>query len=209
MIKTLDIQSMEKFISKLRVTSSGSLPKFIRSFDIFLPILRGDRQAIKRIAIELCEDKANEGVAYFEASYCPHLLADNDVGVSVEEVVRNVNEGFSEGYKKFGVKANSILCMLITKPEWCADVVRLCDTYRHLGVVGIGLAGNENEPLGKEYFDNMKVGKIYQPSISQSASCGPMPSGADGGIIQIVLRKIILLGLVPVRSGMRVQFPGT
>ncbi|XP_033098125.1 adenosine deaminase-like [Anneissia japonica] len=156
MIKTLDIQSMEEFISKLRVTGSGSLPKFVRSFDIFLPILRGDRQAIKRIAIELCEDKANEGVAYFEASYCPHLLADDDVGVSVEEVVRNVNEGFSEGYKKFGVKANSILCMLITKPEWCVDVVRLCDTYRHHGVVGIGLAGNENEPLDKEYFDNMK-----------------------------------------------------
>ncbi|XP_071943797.1 adenosine deaminase-like [Antedon mediterranea] len=148
-------KSKENFISELRVTGSGSLPKFIKTFDVFLPILSGHRKSIKRIALELCEDKAKEGVAYFEASYCPHLLADELRGVTAEEVVKNVNEAFFEGHNRFGVKANSILCMLIGKPEWCAEVVRLCQIYKHHGVVGIGLAGNELEPLQQEYFDGM------------------------------------------------------
>ncbi len=42
-------------------------------------ICRGDREAIKRIAYEFVETKAEEGVIYVEARYSPHLLANKGV----------------------------------------------------------------------------------------------------------------------------------
>lgn len=40
---------------------------------------RGDREAVRRIAYELVETKAKEGVAYVEIRYSPHLLANCSV----------------------------------------------------------------------------------------------------------------------------------
>lgn len=37
---------------------------------------RGDREAVRRIAYELVETKAKEGVIYVEIRYSPHLLAN-------------------------------------------------------------------------------------------------------------------------------------
>lgn len=37
---------------------------------------RGDREAVRRIAYELVETKAKEGVIYVEVRYSPHLLAN-------------------------------------------------------------------------------------------------------------------------------------
>lgn len=39
-------------------------------------ICRGDKDAIERVAYELCEDEAQHGVVYFEARYSPHLLCN-------------------------------------------------------------------------------------------------------------------------------------
>lgn len=46
---------------------------------IFLYLLRGDREAIKRVAYEFVEMKAKEGVVYVEVRYSPHFLANSKV----------------------------------------------------------------------------------------------------------------------------------
>jgi adenosine deaminase len=48
-------------------------PQFLSS------LLRGCREAIKRIAYEFVEMKAKEGVVYVEVRYSPHLLANSKV----------------------------------------------------------------------------------------------------------------------------------
>lgn len=42
-------------------------------------LLRGSREAVKRIAYEFVEMKAKEGVVYVEVRYSPHLLANSKV----------------------------------------------------------------------------------------------------------------------------------
>ncbi|XP_024895613.1 adenosine deaminase isoform X2 [Pteropus alecto] len=114
---------------------------------------RGCREAIKRIAYEFVEMKANEGVVYVEVRYSPHLLANSKVepiswhqaegDLTPDEVVALVCQGLQEGERDFGVKARSILCCMRHQPNWSLEVVELCKKYQQQTVVAIDLAGDE------------------------------------------------------------------
>lgn len=68
-----------------------------------------DPAALTRIAFEFCEDSARNGVAYFEARFCPHLVCNpKDVPeIKPEHMVQAVIDGFRSGEEKYGVKVNS------------------------------------------------------------------------------------------------------
>ncbi|XP_067096863.1 adenosine deaminase [Osmerus mordax] len=128
--------------------------EFLDKFEVYMPAIAGDREAIKRIAYEFVEDKAKEGVIYVEVRYSPHLLANSQVepiqwnqkqgDLSPDEVVRLVNQGLSEGEKAFNIKARSILCCMRHMPNWSMEVLELCKKYANEGVVAIDLAGDES-----------------------------------------------------------------
>uniref|UniRef100_A0A183FTQ0 adenosine deaminase n=1 Tax=Heligmosomoides polygyrus TaxID=6339 RepID=A0A183FTQ0_HELPZ len=65
-----------KTVEKLKKVTheSANLSKLLEAFDLFLPVVRGDKVAIERIAYEMCDDQAADGVVYFEGRYSPHLL---------------------------------------------------------------------------------------------------------------------------------------
>uniref|UniRef100_A0A1I7YPV6 adenosine deaminase n=1 Tax=Steinernema glaseri TaxID=37863 RepID=A0A1I7YPV6_9BILA len=74
-------------------------------------LLSGDKEAIERIAYELCEDQHNNGVIYFEARYSPHFLCNTvphhvSNGNGVEEklcprgVIEAVKRGLDRGQEK-------------------------------------------------------------------------------------------------------------
>uniref|UniRef100_A0A665TQH8 Adenosine deaminase n=1 Tax=Echeneis naucrates TaxID=173247 RepID=A0A665TQH8_ECHNA len=131
----------------------------------------GDREAIKRIAYEFVEDKAKEGVIYVEVRYSPHFLANTKVDpipwqqeegdLSPDEVVRLVNEGLRQGERAFNIKARSILCCMRHMPSWSMDIIELCKTYRHQGVVAIDLAGDES--LNCEAFPGHRM--AYEEAV--------------------------------------------
>ncbi|XP_037355164.1 adenosine deaminase [Talpa occidentalis] len=133
-----------------------SLPGFLAKFDYYMPAIAGCREAIKRIAYEFVEMKANEGVVYVEVRYSPHLLANSKVypipwgqqegDLTPSEVVALVNQGLQEGERDFRVKVRSILCCMRHQPDWSPEVVALCKKYREQGVVAIDLAGDETIP---------------------------------------------------------------
>jgi adenosine deaminase len=64
------------------------------TFIVFL--LRGDADAFQRVALEFCEDKAADGVAYVEARFNPHLVATPD-GCDAETALKAAIAGFKEG----------------------------------------------------------------------------------------------------------------
>ena len=71
----------------------------------FLFCFRGDLKAIKRIAIEFCQDVAANGVLYVEARFCPHLmLSETAPEVTPKHVVQTVLDGFKEAETKLGLK---------------------------------------------------------------------------------------------------------
>ncbi|XP_078092633.1 adenosine deaminase [Mustelus asterias] len=146
--------SVEELMSYVGYDEPCNLTQFLEKFNYYMPAIAGDREAVKRIAYELVQMKAREGVIYFEARYSPHLFANSNVtpipwnqipgDLSPDDVVHLINQGFKEGEKDFKIKARSILCCMRHMPEWSAEVVSLCKKYRNEGVVGIDLAGDES-----------------------------------------------------------------
>ncbi|XP_053310175.1 adenosine deaminase-like [Spea bombifrons] len=147
-------ESAESLMEKVVCKSPGSLTEFLSKFNIYMPAVAGDREAVKRIAYEFVEMKAKEGVIYAEVRYNPHLFANFNVDpipwgqkegdLSPEEVVNLVNEGLKEGERDFNIKVKSILCCLRHIPSWSLEVVELCKKYKNDTVVAIDLAGDES-----------------------------------------------------------------
>eukprot|EP00080_Pristionchus_pacificus_P005364 PDM65384.1 hypothetical protein PRIPAC_52326 [Pristionchus pacificus] len=86
-----------------------NLAAVLRAFEIFLPVVKDDFEAIERVAYELCEDQAKEGVIYFEGRYSPHRLLNDDSPHTAREVVEAVTRGLRRGKADFGVDSRQIL----------------------------------------------------------------------------------------------------
>ncbi|VDM98979.1 unnamed protein product [Thelazia callipaeda] len=79
MEKNIDIngaKTVEEIRDAVIAHQPANLSKMLSAFDLFIPLIAGDKDAIERIAFEVCEDEAKSGVIYFEARYSPHLLCN-------------------------------------------------------------------------------------------------------------------------------------
>uniref|UniRef100_A0A9J2PPI3 Adenosine deaminase n=1 Tax=Ascaris lumbricoides TaxID=6252 RepID=A0A9J2PPI3_ASCLU len=174
-----------------------TLSKMLIPFDIFLPLIAGDKDAIERIAYELCEDQSKQGVIYFEARYSPHLLcntANNHnstlPGRVFEKkgllyprgVVEAVKRGFDRGEATFGVKARSILCCICGYPDWNDEILELASTLASEGVVGIDVAGC-SRGADEQYEPNI-LG-VFQEAAKRGIH-RTMHAGESGGAKEVV-----------------------
>jgi adenosine deaminase len=156
--KKIDLKGAKSVedVRRLLVTHQpADLSKVLSAFDVFLPCIVGDKDAVERIAYELCEDQSNNGVVYFETRYSPHLLSNtaNHKVWGMDSVYREkgtldsagvvaaVKRGLDRGEKEFGVKARSILCCIRGYESWNDEVLELATTLKDLGVVAIDVAG--------------------------------------------------------------------
>lgn len=101
-------------------------------------------QDFRRVAYELCEDEATQGVRYAEVTFSPAFqalrLGDWDMPISA------ILEGFTQGEAEFGVKARLVLDHSRRRPmELAEQTLNLALRYRDRGVVGYGLGGPEAE----------------------------------------------------------------
>ncbi|XP_070600799.1 adenosine deaminase [Erythrolamprus reginae] len=150
----LPADTVEGLLNQISYDTPDCLTNFIRRFELYMPAIAGDREAIRRIAYEFVEMKAKEGVIYVEVRYSPHFLANCEVDpipwkqkkgdVTPDDVVSYVNQGLKEGEKDFNIKVKSILCCMRNYPKWSQDIVKLCKKYRDDTVVAIDLAGDES-----------------------------------------------------------------
>ncbi|MFI7365989.1 adenosine deaminase [Streptomyces sp. NPDC050149] len=123
---------------------SGSLERYLETFAHTCAVMQ-TREALVRVAAECAEDLAADGVVYAEVRYAPeqHLEA----GLSLEEVVEAVNEGFREGERRARKDGNRIrVGALLTAMRHAArslEIAELANRYREQGVVGFDIAGAE------------------------------------------------------------------
>ena len=73
---------------------SGSLERYLETFAHTCAVMQ-TREALRRVAAECVRDLAEDGVVYAEVRYAPEQHLEG--GLSLEEVVEAVNEGFREG----------------------------------------------------------------------------------------------------------------
>ena len=123
---------------------SGSLERYLETFTHTCAVMQ-TRDALFRVAAECAEDLAEDGVVYAEVRYAPeqHVAA----GLSLEEVVEAVNDGFREGERRARAGGHRIrIGALLTAMRHAAralEIAELANRYRDLGVVGFDIAGAE------------------------------------------------------------------
>jgi adenosine deaminase len=98
--------------------------------------------ALERIAYELAEDAAKDGVRYIEVRNAPVLNISE--GLSLGEAVEAPIRGLERAEREFGVKGRFIVTGLRNlAPEVSMELAQLAVAYRKRGVVAFDLAGGE------------------------------------------------------------------
>ena len=135
--------------------------------------------AIERVAYELCEMQAEQGVIYSELHYPPHFLLPKKTNdyksnrITVRDVVQAVNRGLDLGQRRFKVYVRSVLTIVrVLSPELASEIVDLAISFRNEGVVGIdmgaflGVDGITDERV----MDGMHIHLLF--SIKNSSGPG-------------------------------------
>ncbi|MEU2793052.1 adenosine deaminase [Streptomyces sp. NPDC007100] len=123
---------------------SGSLERYLETFAHTCAVMQ-TREALVRVAAECAEDLAADGVVYAEVRYAPEQHLEQ--GLTLEEVVEAVNEGFREGERRARAAGHRIrVGALLTAMRHAAralEIAELANRYRDLGVAGFDIAGAE------------------------------------------------------------------
>jgi adenosine deaminase len=123
------------------VDDAETLEEYLARFEVTISVLQ-TAEAIERVAYELGEDAAKDGVRYIEVRNAPILNSRNKLtpAESLEAQLR----GLARAEADCGIVARSIVCSLRQlSPMVSLELARLAVAYRDRGVVAFDLAGGE------------------------------------------------------------------
>lgn len=125
----------------MRVDDARDLEEYLARFGHTLSVMQTD-EAMERIAYELAEDCAREGIRYLETRYAPVLNVER--GLSLAQAVEAPLRGLARAEREYGIVARVIVCGIRNMaPSVSLDLARLAVEYQGRGVVGFDLAGGE------------------------------------------------------------------
>jgi adenosine deaminase len=125
----------------MRASDVHNLEEYLERFDVTLSVMQ-TAEALERIAYELVEDAAADGVHYIEIRYAPVLNVQN--GLSLGEAVEAPLRGLARGEAEYGTVGRVIVCALRhLDPDVSLELAELAAAYQSGGVVGFDLAGPE------------------------------------------------------------------
>ena len=134
-----DPESLGRWFSES--ADSGSLERYLETFDHTVAVMQSV-PALARVARECVEDLAADGVVYAEIRYAPEQHVSN--GLSLDEVVAAVQQGFDEGTAAAGGRI--VVRQLLTAMRHQArsrEIAELAVAWRDRGVAGFDIAGAE------------------------------------------------------------------
>jgi len=163
----------------LRADDAENLEEYIGKFELTLAVMQ-HADALERIAYELAEDAAREGVRYMEVRYSPIL--NTREGLPLTEAVEAPLRGLRRAEEEHGLRTGIIVCGIRNmEPHTSRDLADLTVAFKGQGVVAFDLAGAEYNYPAKKHKDafftvinrNMAVtihaGEAYGPeSIHQA-----------------------------------------
>ena len=122
-----------------QIADSGSLERYLESFEHTVAVMQ-TREGLARVAAECAEDLAADGVVYAEVRFAPELHTGG--GLSLDQVVEAVLEGFAEGAKTGAIRIGALLTA-IRHAARSMEIAELMVRYRDAGVAGFDIAGPE------------------------------------------------------------------
>ncbi|TDD78941.1 adenosine deaminase [Actinomadura darangshiensis] len=136
-LPTTDAESLRTWFEE--AANSGSLERYLETFSHTVGVMQ-TAEALTRVAYECAEDLAKDGIVYAEVRYAPeqHLRA----GLSLEQVVEAVLDGFARGREEFGIRVGTLVTAMRHQAR-SMEIAELAVRYRDAGVVGFDIAGAE------------------------------------------------------------------
>lgn len=125
----------------MRPDDAQNLEDYLQRFEHTIAVLQTP-EAIERVAYEMCQDGARDGLRYIEVRYCPRLSTRE--GLTLDEVTSAELAGLARGERDFGVIARAIVCSLRHyDPAVSQELAEHAVRFRDRGVVAFDLAGSE------------------------------------------------------------------
>ena len=121
------------------VARRGRLELYLEAFQHTVGVMQ-TRDALIRVAAECAEDLAADGVVYAEVRFAPELHVTR--GLSLDQVVEAVLEGFRRGSAGRGITVYALLTAMRTAAR-SLEIAELAVRHRDEGVVGFDIAGAE------------------------------------------------------------------
>jgi adenosine deaminase len=118
---------------------AGDLPRYLSTFSHTVGVMQ-TTGALARVARECAEDLAADGVVYAEVRFAPELHTEG--GLSLDEVVEAVQEGFRQGSRSTGIRIGTLLTAMRHAAR-SLEIAELAVRYRDDDVVGFDIAGAE------------------------------------------------------------------
>ncbi len=180
-LPTNDIAELTRY---LHVSDARNLMDYLARFEVTLSVLQVP-EALERVAYELVQDGAADGVRYMEIRYSPILCTKK--GMPLPEAVEAPLRGMHRAEKDFGVRTGLIICGIRNmSPATSMDLANLTVAFKGRGVVAFDLAGAEYNYPAKKHREafytvvnanvaaTIHAGEAYGPeSIAQAVHyCG-------------------------------------
>jgi adenosine deaminase len=139
-----DAEALRDF---MKVDDARDLEEYLERFAITLSVMQQE-EAMERIAYELAEDCAREGVRYLETRYAPILNVRE--GLNLERAIEAPLRGLAQAERDFGITSRVIVCAIRNMPPTASlEAAWAAVDYMQDGVVGFDLAGGERDnPAG-------------------------------------------------------------
>jgi adenosine deaminase len=133
-----DAEALRDF---MRVDEAHNLEEYLERFTVTLSVMQ-TAEAMERIAYELAEDCAREGVRYLEVRYAPVLNVRE--GLTLAQAVEHPLRGLRRAEQEHGILSRVIVCAIRNMPPATSlQLARLAVDMQGEGVVGFDLAGGE------------------------------------------------------------------
>lgn len=180
------------------------LERYLQAFTHTVGVLQHPT-ALARAAAECAEDLAADGVVYAEVRFAPEL--HTEAGLTLDEVVRAVLDGFEDGARTAAAAGRPIVVRtLLTAMRTAArsaEIAGVALRFRDEGVVGFDIAGAEAGYPPSRHMDAFELIRLHHfhitihageafglPSIAEALSyCGAERLGHGVRLVEdIVVR---------------------
>lgn len=132
---------VEGLAAAVRADGAEDLDDYLRVFDLTLSVLQ-DADALERVAFELAEDNAREGVRWMEVRFSPVL--NTRAGLDLDGVMEAVTAGLARAERTHEIRTGVIVCALRhLEPSVSIGLAELGVRWSDRGVVGFDLAAGE------------------------------------------------------------------
>jgi adenosine deaminase len=163
-------QTVEELAEAMRADDAESLEDYLRLFDVTISVMQ-TADALERIAYELAEDAAEDGVRYIEVRNAPILNVVK--GLTLVEAVEAPLRGLRRAENDFGITGRFIVVAMRQFPaEHSLEMAQLAVEFKNDGVVAFDLAGGEKGNPAKLHAAAFQYAREHNLAVTVHAGEG-------------------------------------